>query len=72
MRKFLLTMTIFGSFFFINPELSAQEMGGGGTGGFECKTEVIICNWFWGTTRQICHQNGNGVSCLCGSSTNCP
>lgn len=38
---------------------------------FKCKVEIIDCPG-WGTgDRQICHQNGTGVDCRCGSSTNC-
>ena len=37
-----------------------------------CKVEVVDCPG-WGTgDRQICHQNGSGLTCVCGASTNCP
>jgi hypothetical protein len=37
-----------------------------------CKVEIFDCPG-WGTgNRQVCHQNGNGVSCTCGESTTCP
>ena len=37
-----------------------------------CKSERIDCPG-WGTgDRVICHQNGDGVPCQCGTSTKCP
>lgn len=37
----------------------------------KCKVEIIDCPG-WGTgDRQICHQNGTGLNCTCGESTNC-
>ncbi len=37
-----------------------------------CKVEVIDCPG-WGTgDRQVCHQNGTGLTCTCGQSTKCP
>lgn len=38
--------------------------------GIECKVEVISCGWLAGT-RQVCHQNANGLICECGTSTTC-
>lgn len=39
--------------------------------GFDCKIEIIRCNWYNADVRQICHQNGDGISCICGESTSC-
>lgn len=72
MKKLIFGLTFIGSFAFGSPEVKAQEVGGGGGGGFECKTEVIRCNWWNADTRTICHENGNGISCICGESTTCP
>ncbi len=72
MKKLLFGLAFFGSFTFGSTEVQAQEVGGGGSGGFECKTETVRCNWWNADTRTICHQNGNGISCICGQSTTCP
>lgn len=38
---------------------------------FQCKVEIVDCpGWFTGD-RQLCHQFGSGVQCLCGTSTLC-
>lgn len=51
----------------------ANAQGMGGDGSQECKVEVISCAWWSSDTRQICHENGNGLVCAeCGSSTTCP
>lgn len=70
MKKLIFGLAFLGSLAFSSYNANAQGMGGGGSGG-ECMVEVIICNWIHGTMRQICHQNGNGVTCNCGDSTNC-
>jgi hypothetical protein len=62
MKKLIFGLAFMGSFAFGSPEVNAQEVGGGGSGGFECKTEVIRCNWYNADTRTICHENGNGIS----------
>jgi hypothetical protein len=38
--------------------------------GARCRVEIISCGWFSGS-RQVCHQNGGGLSCNCGESTVC-
>lgn len=37
-----------------------------------CKVEIFDCPGLGTGDRQICHENGNGVTCNCGDSTNCP
>ena len=36
-----------------------------------CKVEVVDCPGLGTGDRQICHQNGTGVTCTCGHSTLC-
>ncbi|MDO8965398.1 hypothetical protein [Algoriphagus sp.] len=74
MKKLIFGLAFLGSMAFGTNDVKAQGVGGpgGGIGGFECKVEIFICNYFTGSSRQVCHQNGDGVSCLCGESTTCP
>lgn len=74
MKKLIFGLAFLGSLAFCSSNTNAQGMGGdgSGTGGFDCKVEIIICNIFTGSSRQVCHQNGTGVSCVCGESTTCP
>jgi hypothetical protein len=37
-----------------------------------CKVEVIDCPGWNTGDRQVCHQNGTGLTCTCGQSTTCP
>lgn len=69
MKNLTFGIACLGLFVFGSPELKAQGMAS--PGGFECKVEILVCNIFTGTFRQICHQNDNGVSCVCGESTTC-
>jgi hypothetical protein len=68
-KSFVFGLAFLGSMAFGGFATNAQGMGG--EGGLECKVEVLTCNWFTGSTRQICHQNGTGVTCVCGQSSNC-
>ena len=62
------------AFAILRPNIAeAKKVIGAGDGdGMECKVEIFDCPG-WGTgDRQICHQNGDGVSCSnCGESTTC-
>ena len=40
--------------------------------GETCKVEVIDCPGIFTGDRQVCHQNGGGLVCNCGTSTTCP
>jgi hypothetical protein len=71
MKKLFFGLAFLGSVLLFNGNAKAQESEPG-EGGYSCKVEIITCNWFTGTTRQICHQNGAGVDCSCGQSTTCP
>lgn len=71
MKKLIFGLAFLGSLTFSSSNTNAQGMGGDGSGGFECKTESIRCNWYNAETRLICHQNGDGLSCVCGQSTTC-
>jgi len=73
MKKVLFGLAFLGAMAFSGSILFAQGMADPGQGGgFECKIELLKCNWYSSETRQICHQNGDGLSCICGQSTNCP
>jgi 1,4-dihydroxy-2-naphthoyl-CoA synthase len=52
---------------FVETEVALENAKAGSD--LSCKVEVIDCSS--GGTRQICHKNGEGVSCLCGDSTEC-
>jgi hypothetical protein len=71
MKKVFFGLAFLGSFLFINCGAMAQESVPGSGEGFECKIELIRCNWYNADTRQVCHQNGDGLSCICGQSTTC-
>ncbi|MGJ3236795.1 hypothetical protein [Marivirga sp.] len=61
----LLVASLFGANFAVS-----QELEGGG-GGESCTTEILDCPR-WGTgDRVICHENGGGINCNCGESTEC-
>ncbi|WP_146250881.1 hypothetical protein [Algoriphagus aquaeductus] len=70
MKKVFFGLAFLGSVLIFNQGAKAQASLPG-EGGITCKVEVLICNWFTGTTRQVCHQNDSGVECQCGQSTSC-
>ena len=73
MKKVFFGLAFLGSVLMFNQGVMAQaSLPGDGGSQFTCKVEILVCSWWHGTTRQICHQNGTGVECPCGQSTTCP
>lgn len=74
MKKLILSLALAGAMgFYVNPAMSqASVEPGDGDGGGSCKVELISCNWTGTVKRQVCHENGDGISCSCGASTTCP
>ncbi len=76
MRKLFFGLAFLGAMAFSNTSTFGQSLGGiGGAalGAFKCKVEVIPCttSHYGQAYRQICHEHGNGLICICGQSTLC-
>lgn len=77
MKKLLFGLTFLGSMMMTGVSFEAKAAMG-----FKCKVEILPCYTSAGAgglassilgskSRQICHENGNGLDCKCGQSTSC-
>jgi hypothetical protein len=70
-KSFVFGLAFLGSMGIGGISVNAQTLGGSGGGADQCKVELLLCSIWTGSTRQICHLNGDGVDCTCGQSTTC-
>ena len=72
MKKLKVVSVFFSLLMFISLTFAPNSQAAAiAVGDLNCKVEIIDCpGWFTGD-RQVCHQNGTGVNCECGTSTKC-